>query len=68
MQKNKKTEEVAVDVICGMDVDPGKAAKSQYMGETYYFCCPVCKQEFEKSPEKHAGKQKAGKQHAGKRQ
>jgi YHS domain-containing protein len=29
---------------------------SEYDGETYYFCCPACKREFDKEPEKHAAR------------
>jgi YHS domain-containing protein len=42
------------DLVCGMDVDPGKAAgnKSEYRGKTYYFCSDHCKKEFDKDPKK----------------
>jgi len=29
-----------------------------YEGETYYFCCPSCIEEFKKNPAKYAGKVK----------
>lgn len=35
------------------------AGKSVYKGKTYYFCCPGCKPEFEKNPEKYVKKQPA---------
>jgi YHS domain-containing protein len=42
------------DPVCGMDVKPDQAAgKSEYQGETYYFCCPNCKREFEKDPQSY---------------
>ena len=42
------------DPVCGMDVDPKTAAnKSEYKGQTYYFCCAGCKRSFEKEPEKY---------------
>ena len=42
------------DPVCGMDIDPANAAgKSEYKGETYYFCSPGCKKSFDKDPEKH---------------
>ncbi|OGO29119.1 MAG: YHS domain-containing protein [Chloroflexi bacterium RBG_16_52_11] len=45
------------DPICGMDVTPGTAAgKSEYNGQTYYFCSLGCKKAFDKEPEKYAGK------------
>jgi YHS domain-containing protein len=46
------------DPVCGMDVDPKTAAgKSEYQGQTYYFCSPGCKRSFDKEPEKYVGKQ-----------
>ena len=48
---------MAKDPVCGMDVDSKSAAgKSEYKGETYYFCSPGCKASFDKDPEKYAGK------------
>ena len=40
------------DPVCGMDVKPEQAAgTSEYQGETYYFCCPDCKEQFDEDPE-----------------
>ena len=45
------------DPVCGMDIDPKTAAgKSEYKGQTYYFCSPGCKRSFDKDPEKYVGK------------
>ena len=45
---------MAKDPICGMEVDEKKAAaKSEYMGKTYYFCCLACKEAFDKAPDKY---------------
>ncbi|RIK53708.1 MAG: YHS domain-containing protein [Chloroflexi bacterium] len=45
------------DPICGMDVTPETAAgKSEYNGQTYYFCSLGCKKSFDKEPEKYLGK------------
>lgn len=45
----------ARDPICGMIVDPATAGYfSEYCGQTYYFCCAGCKQEFDQKPETHA--------------
>ncbi len=42
------------DLVCGMDIDPAAAAgKSEYKGQTYYFCSLGCKKAFEKEPEKY---------------
>ena len=39
------------DVVCGMQVDPGKAAgNSQSGGKTYYFCSKSCKTKFDANP------------------
>src|SRR6266699_487697 len=41
------------DLVCGMSVDPAKAAgKVQYGGKTYYFCSARCAERFSKEPEK----------------
>jgi len=53
------------DVVCGMMVDPATAAaKTEYKGQTYYFCAPGCKVAFEKEPEKYLQAQRGG-AHAG---
>jgi YHS domain-containing protein len=42
------------DPVCGMDIDPERAAgKSEYEGQTYYFCSTGCKRTFDKEPEKY---------------
>ena len=39
------------DVVCGMQVDPAKAAgSSEYNGKTYYFCAKSCKAKFDADP------------------
>jgi len=39
------------DPVCGMQVDPAKAAgSSEYNGKTYYFCAIHCKQKFDRDP------------------
>ncbi len=44
------------DPVCGMDIDPANAAgKSEYKGQTYYFCSSGCKKAFDKEPEKYLG-------------
>jgi len=52
----RKEEEVATakDPVCGMDVDPKKAAGSTtYKGVTYYFCSTGCLKKFQAEPEKY---------------
>lgn len=42
------------DPVCGMMVDPKTApAKSEYKGQTYYFCAPGCKVAFDRDPERY---------------
>lgn len=44
---------MAIDPVCGMEVDEKTAVHtSAYAGRTYYFCAPGCKRTFEKNPEK----------------
>jgi len=45
----------ALDPVCGMNVEMRKAAKTEYGGETYYFCCSHCQQAFESKPEEYIG-------------
>lgn len=45
----------AKDPICGMMVSAATAKyKSEYQGNSFYFCCAGCKQKFDKLPEKYA--------------
>ncbi len=45
---------MAVDVVCGMEVDEKSSKyKSVYQGKTYYFCGPMCKLEFDENPQKY---------------
>ncbi|MEN3017409.1 MAG: YHS domain-containing protein [Candidatus Methanosuratincola petrocarbonis] len=45
---------MAIDPVCGMDVDERAAKfKSEYKGKTYYFCAPGCKRMFDKDPDKY---------------
>jgi Cu+-exporting ATPase len=50
----EKTGVMNTDPVCGMKVDPAKAAgHSEYDGETYYFCCEGCKAKFDQNPEQY---------------
>jgi len=43
--------DVETDVVCGMTVNPEKAAASrEFEGKTYYFCAAVCKRKFDANP------------------
>jgi P-type Cu+ transporter len=42
----------ATDPVCGMTVDPARAAAEwTYNGQTYYFCNPRCLERFKEAPE-----------------
>ncbi len=44
----------AKDPVCGMMVDPARAAGSyEYKGKTYYFCAQHCLEKFRAAPEKY---------------
>ena len=51
--EGKKSPAMAVDPVCGMQVDPKTSDKSVYKGKTYYFCNRSDKEAFEKSPDKY---------------
>ncbi len=43
-----------VDPVCGMTVKESPTAfKSDYQGQTYYFCSRGCKVAFDKNPSKY---------------
>lgn len=50
-----QNEQLAMDPVCGMNIEIGKANKAEYSGEVYYFCCPHCQQAFENTPEEFIG-------------
>jgi len=45
------------DPVCGMNVEEGKnAIRSEYKGQTYYFCSARCRDEFRRNPEAYVNK------------
>ncbi len=51
---------MAKDPVCGMQVDEKRAAgKSEYQGQTYYFCSTGCKAAFDKEPQKYVAQGQA---------
>lgn len=47
---------VVKDLVCGMDVEAATAAaRSEYQGETYYFCGTSCKEKFDLNPDQYLG-------------
>ena len=56
-QSDAKEKAMAKDPVCGMQVDPTKAAgTSEYQGKTYVFCSAGCKRKFDSNPQQYAGK------------
>ena len=44
---------MAIDLVCGMIVNPASApASTTYAGKEYSFCATHCKEVFEKDPQK----------------
>ncbi len=45
------------DHVCDMDVDEATAAaRSEYAGDTYYFCSKDCKERFDADPERYVSR------------
>lgn len=57
----------ARDPVCGMEVDPQRAAgASVHEGKTYYFCSASCRDKFEQAPQKYlSAPAQAGHEHGG---
>jgi Cu+-exporting ATPase len=60
-----------IDPICGMEVEPTRAAgKHEYNGQVYYFCSQHCLGKFKENPATHMKAslvQAGGKEHSSKR-
>jgi YHS domain-containing protein len=42
------------DPVCGMEIETKDAAgKSEFQGQSYYFCSEHCKKSFDKDPQKY---------------
>ena len=53
-------QETLKDPVCGMEVTYETAqARSQYGGQTYYFCSVDCKEQFDRDPEKYVHEHEA---------
>jgi Cu+-exporting ATPase len=51
---NAQTNLKQRDPVCGMTVDPSRAAATQdHAGKTYYFCCRGCQEKFRAEPAKY---------------
>lgn len=50
----QKSTDVRKDPVCGMDVDPTRAAGMvEYNGRTYYFCSDHCVRKFKSEPDRY---------------
>lgn len=48
-----------IDPVCGMQVDPSRAAgSSEHSGTTYHFCSSGCKTKFDKNPKEFTGSER----------
>lgn len=57
---NSTTTTAVKDPVCGMDIETSTAAgRTEYKGQTYYFCGSKCKERFDSKPEQFVG-QSAG--------
>lgn len=41
------------DPVCGMNVNPERAAPHEHAGKTYYFCCGGCLKKFKDNPDRY---------------
>jgi P-type Cu+ transporter len=48
-----QAKQVATDPVCGMTVDPAKAASVEHQGMKFYFCCQGCATKFQADPAKY---------------
>ncbi|UCD38244.1 MAG: cadmium-translocating P-type ATPase [Fidelibacterota bacterium] len=54
--KHSPGDHTNTDPVCGMSVDPGRAAASvEHDDTTYYFCCTHCAEKFKADPAKYLG-------------
>ena len=58
-QQQPPAGNLVVDPVCGMKIDPAKAAGSSALdGKTYYFCATSCKKRFDADPEQYLRREK----------
>ncbi len=53
VESRERTGEVAVDPVCGMNVSKAESIKVEYKGESYYFCCSRCQEDFLKEADRY---------------
>jgi Cu+-exporting ATPase len=58
--KETPTKSASIDPVCGMKVDPARAAGShEHEGQTYFFCSRGCLEKFKADPARYLRKQEA---------
>jgi len=61
IQSQHKELIMAIDPVCGMEVDERSTTdKATYQGQMYYFCSKDCKDEFQADPGEYIGEEKTG--------
>ena len=54
MAQQQATDTMEKDPVCGMAVQPGKAAaRADYEGKTWFFCSRHCQEKFTATPDKY---------------
>jgi len=55
------TRPMMVDPVCGMTVEPDRAAAAwEHEGKTYYFCSVSCMERFRADPERFLSEEPVG--------
>ena len=61
-----RAKKLAKDPVCGMSVDPAKAASTaEYDGKLYHFCSRQCGEKFRKDPARYLCRQRQARGHDG---
>jgi YHS domain-containing protein len=56
LSQSSKESTMAIDPVCGMEVDDRSTKeRAIYEGTTYYFCSEDCREEFQAAPEDYIG-------------
>ena len=57
MKMTTKNPTIVKDPVCGMDIETATAAgRTEYKGQTHYFCGSRCKEKFDLNPAQYLGK------------
>lgn len=54
MKHHDESDRPVKDVVCGMRMSRKTAPIAcNHDGRTYYFCCDMCREKFERSPQRY---------------